>query len=274
MSRNADQQAQAIIEQVKKEMSVVKQLGDALIEGFLPREQMNCYERAITPIIDKYLNTFALKHVPLAINLYNALVAGGHDSEENSYEHNDMDNHAWYLPHDKAEIICLTSQNTRYMYILTSCSPGLHSIAQHAELDPDDPDYMVKLTEMHQAAINKLSGKRNLTVYKFYDEVTDESVEETYTSHEFLTKGDYHDLFSDNIPTNQYVRKPDIKWFITNKFCLEKESCFIHPIIAAYECGSSILSARIGRVSPVYHYADVNMSLWELKVTSDMFSHG
>jgi hypothetical protein len=121
------------------------------------------------------------------------------------------------------------------------------------------------LDTLHDASMQVLKDTRSMRVFKFYDLF---SGRETYTRLEYAKK-DNCDLDSDNISGNQYVKRPDTQWFIDRNFNDDDKDCFVRPFIDVYPEGSREPISH--RSNSVYHYADVNMCLWDLKVTSDLF---
>jgi len=65
--------------------------------------------------IDAYVQRQVLKLLPVFKETYRMLIERGH-TENNKYEFNDLDNHAWYIPHESLQIMVTTDQNTNFIF--------------------------------------------------------------------------------------------------------------------------------------------------------------
>lgn len=245
-----------------------------LIQETLPNERKNEYDRLITEGIGQYLEGFARTHIPDAIQLYQYLVNKNH-TEDNKFEYNDLDNHSWYIPHDTYEAFCVTSQNHQFLYVLSKAQATSDEVLDVLEKGEKDKE---KLNALHEDLMNRLKNKRHMAVYNYFnpyldgDQYDDRKPTDTFSLIEYLKcPSDHYSKFSDNLIVNgvlinEYVYRPDLKWFMDNDFGQRKGSNFFAPIMIINPSADKY--PQRSRSNPMYNYRDFNMALWELYVTN------
>lgn len=131
--------------------------------------------------------------------------------EVDTHDWNDLDNYGFYIPHDTLKIYCITTQNYSWIIIL---------------------------------------DERGMRVYRYWDQIYDaegdrladlkKDMKRCKTDEELinfmLDNVEWHQqYYSDRVPGNKYVNRPDLFWFKQQNFdpdTIEKQ-CFVNVIFSA-----------------------------------------
>jgi len=121
--------------------------------------------------------------------LYDAMVEAGL-TEDEPYNHNDGDNNLFYIPHETAKIVCITTQSKRYLYMQ-------EFRRFHVRRFYDEYDF---------------EGKKDKHRLKYEAKFNRDGVQRAIAESDDLL------WWSDCVPGCQYPQRPSLQWFKDHDF--------------------------------------------------------
>jgi hypothetical protein len=189
-------------------------------------------------MIDHYVNEHAKKLIPTVAALY-GMLKDGDFTEDNKLNWNDLDNDAWFVPHDKLQVFVVTSQNNRFLIISYA----------------DEPDYSV------YEFFDTYDPKHE---FDAFEDVTDEN--DKWTIQEAINQVHWA-LSSYSEDQDGMNNRPSLAWY--KKELLEKDSTewYVRDRLLF---GYSQLFGESKNKSCLYKYAKMGQAAFEIVTTHDV----
>lgn len=210
--------------------------------------------------VDKYVQNKVEANLPDILFIHEKLKEHGH-TEKNPYVYNDLDNKLFYFPHDSRKVFAMTSQNLNFLVIYEESGTALKKRKLHIRRYWDRFDKNDTFREEEDRECRK-KGMRYA-----------------------ITRADWiNENYSDNVPGNMYVNRPDLQWFKYKKFNLDFSEklhwtkyssygdCRDHGYVLSYEemaldkTSSKKVEATIDFFSLIRHaFFDIRCAYEEMK---------
>lgn len=147
--------------------------------------------------VDKYVQNKVEANLPDIMFIHEKLKEHSH-TEKNPYIYNDLDNKLFYFPHDSKKVFAMTSQNFNFLVIYEESGTALKKRKLHIRRYWDRFDKNDKFRQEE----DKECRKKGMNYA--------------------ITRADWiNENYSDNVPGNMYVDRPDLQWFKYKKFDLD-----------------------------------------------------
>lgn len=192
--------------------------------------------------VGSFVGQKLLLNVPRLERIYDLLVDRGND-ERNTFNWNDADNDLFYIYNTPpgVKVWCSESQNTRYMFIL-----------EHAE--------GVGTTGIH---VRRYWDPLKPPVDEWDREDRDEYNEGGF---ELAVKNASwnSEILSDNLLGNQYVRRPDLRWWRDCKFKPHYGDCRDAGYVMSLDVSACSYGLRVRVDRAIYNMAAIESAFFEI----------